>query len=247
MLGVAVGDAREPRELIGRELADAFAEVDQRAAVAKRAEAERVARERAERVQRGVLGEARIQQRPEHPLAQAEEARRRRRLRQHERLAGAALGVVGQVLLTRLSPHGTYAGELLAGLIITGLGVGSLFSAAISGGTLGVKPSDAGIAGALVNTSVQIGGSVGPTVLSTVFATAVTSYAAGHARTAGLADAAALHGYTTAFWWAAGIFALGLLVATFIFPRRPQAQQAAPQQPTRTPRAKSPSSFEQAA
>jgi hypothetical protein len=57
-------------------------------------------------------------------------------------------------------------------------------------------------------------------VLSTVFATAVTSYAAGHARTDGLAQAAALHGYTTAFWWAAGIFALGLLVATFILPRR---------------------------
>ncbi|MEA2304373.1 MAG: hypothetical protein QOH43_1653 [Solirubrobacteraceae bacterium] len=143
-------------------------------------------------------------------------------------MAGAALAVVGQVLLTRLSPHGTYAGEILPGLIITGLGVGSLFSAAISGGTLGVKPSEAGIAGALVNTSIQIGGSVGPTVLSTVFASAVTSYAAGHTGTAGLAHAAALHGYTTAFWWAAGIFALGLLVATFIFPRRATSPASRP-------------------
>ena len=146
-------------------------------------------------------------------------------------MAGAALAVVGQVLLTRLSPHGNYAGEILPGLIITGLGVGSLFSAAISGGTLGVKPSDAGIAGALVNTSFQIGGSVGPTVLSTVFATAVTNYAAAHARTAGLAQAAALHGYTTAFWWAAGIFALGLLVATFILPRRAPGSASRPATP----------------
>lgn len=36
----------------------------------------------------------------------------------------------------------------------------------------------------------------------------------------GLAGAVAVHGYTTAFWWAAGIFALGLLLATLILPGR---------------------------
>jgi hypothetical protein len=72
----------------------------------------------------------------------------------------------------------------------------------------------------MVNTSQQVGGSVGTSLLSTIFASAVASYAAGHLHTTGLANAAAVHGYTTAFWWAVGIFALGFLLAIVILPGR---------------------------
>lgn len=95
-----------------------------------------------------------------------------------------------------------------------------------------VKPGDAGIAGALVNTSLQIGGSVGTTVLSLVFASSVAGYEASHGASKSLAQDAAIHGYAAAFWWAAGLFALGFLVAAFIIPRRtatPASQPAAPQ------------------
>jgi hypothetical protein len=57
-------------------------------------------------------------------------------------------------------------------------------------------------------------------LLSTIFASAVASYTAGHLGTAGLANAAAVHGYTTAFWWSVGIFALGFLLAIVILPGR---------------------------
>jgi hypothetical protein len=70
----------------------------------------------------------------------------------------------------------------------------------------------------MVNTSQQIGGSVGTSLLSTLFASAVASYTADHLHTTGLANAAAVHGYTTAFWWAVGIFALGFLLALVILP-----------------------------
>jgi hypothetical protein len=70
----------------------------------------------------------------------------------------------------------------------------------------------------MVNTSQQIGGSVGTSLLSTIFASAVASYTADHLHTTGLANAAAVHGYTTAFWWAVGIFALGFLLAIVILP-----------------------------
>jgi hypothetical protein len=70
----------------------------------------------------------------------------------------------------------------------------------------------------MVNTSQQVGGSVGTSLLSTIFASAVASYAASHLHTPGLADAAAVHGYTTAFWWSVGIFALGFLLAAVILP-----------------------------
>src|SRR5262249_44699399 len=72
----------------------------------------------------------------------------------------------------------------------------------------------------MVNTSQQVGGSVGTSLLSTIFASAVASYTATHLHTPGLADAAAVHGYTTAFWWSVGIFALGFLLAIVILPGR---------------------------
>jgi hypothetical protein len=72
----------------------------------------------------------------------------------------------------------------------------------------------------MVNTSQQVGGSVGTSLLSTIFASAVASYTVSHMHTAGLSNAAAVHGYTTAFWWAVGIFALGFLLAMVILPGR---------------------------
>ena len=70
----------------------------------------------------------------------------------------------------------------------------------------------------MVNTSQQVGGSVGTALLSTIFASAAASYAAAHVKASDIANAASIHGYTTAFWWAAGIFALVLLVALVILP-----------------------------
>jgi hypothetical protein len=56
-----------------------------------------------------------------------------------------------------------------------------------------------------VNTSQQVGGSIGTALLNTIAASATTGWIAAHATTAGAsaADAAqaAAHGYVTAFWW----------------------------------------------
>jgi EmrB/QacA subfamily drug resistance transporter len=135
-------------------------------------------------------------------------------------LAGTTLGAIGMFVFTRLTPSAAYAGHVLPGLIILGVGMGCIFAPAFSTATLGVEGSEAGIASAMVNTSQQVGGSVGTALLSTIFASAVTGYAATHLHTPGLADAAAVHGYTTAFWWAVGIFVLGFLLAALILPGR---------------------------
>ena len=123
---------------------------------------------------------------------------------------GMTLGALAMLLFTRLTPNSSYASHVLPGLVILGLGMGCIFAPAFSTATLGVEESEAGIASAMVNTSQQVGGSVGTSLLSTIFASAVASYAASHLRTPALVAAAAVHGYTTAFWWSAGIFALGL-------------------------------------
>jgi MFS family permease len=133
-------------------------------------------------------------------------------------LAGTTLGAIAMFLFTRLTPDSSYAGDLLPGLLVFGVGMGCIFAPAFSTATLGVEGREAGVASAMVNTSQQIGGSVGTSLLSTIFASAVASYTADHLGTADLANAAAVHGYTTAFWWAVGIFALGFLLALVILP-----------------------------
>jgi EmrB/QacA subfamily drug resistance transporter len=135
-------------------------------------------------------------------------------------LAGMALAAIGMFLFTRLTPGSGYAANVLPGLLVLGVALGCIFAPAFSTATLGVEGSEAGVASAMVNTAQQIGGSVGTALLSTIFASAVSSYAVDHLHTAGLANAAAVHGYTTAFWWSVGIFALGFLAALAVFPGR---------------------------
>jgi EmrB/QacA subfamily drug resistance transporter len=142
---------------------------------------------------------------------------------------GMALGVIAMLLLTRLVPGAGYASHVLPSLLIVGLGMGCIFAPAFSTATLGVDGSEAGVASAMVNTSQQVGGSVGTALLSTIFASATAAYATSHAGAAGVNGAAAIHGYTVAFAVAAGIFALGLLLALLILPSRARSSAPAPE------------------
>jgi hypothetical protein len=133
---------------------------------------------------------------------------------------GMTLGLISMLLLSRLSPGDGYTSHLLPPLLIIGVGIGCIFAPAYGTATLGIDGSEAGIASAMVNTSQQVGGSVGTALLSTIFASATAAYTASHIRAPGLSGAAAIHGYTVAFAWAAGIFALGLLLALLILPSK---------------------------
>jgi EmrB/QacA subfamily drug resistance transporter len=131
---------------------------------------------------------------------------------------GMTLGIAAMLLFTQLTPHAAYVTHVLPGLLLTGVGMGCIFAPAFSTATLGVQSHDAGVASAMVNTSQQVGGSVGTALLSTIFASAAAGFVSAHAKTAGLATAASVHGYTTAFEWAAALFGVGLLVALLILP-----------------------------
>jgi hypothetical protein len=109
-----------------------------------------------------------------------------------------------------------------------GLGLGMVFAPAMSIATLGVAPADAGVASALVNTGQQIGGSIGTALLSTLAASAASSFAATGQPSAELVQQAAVHGYTTAFFWSAAIFAIGGLVSWVLLSRgAPEAETSA--------------------
>jgi Major Facilitator Superfamily len=140
-------------------------------------------------------------------------------------LLGMALGVVGMLLFTQLSTSSSYGTGVLPGLLVIGVGMGCIFAPTFSAATLGVAPNESGIASAMVNTSQQVGGSIGTSLLSTIYASAVAGYVATHLHR-GLASAAQVHGDTTAFWWATGIFGLGFLLTLLIMPSRCEARTA---------------------
>jgi EmrB/QacA subfamily drug resistance transporter len=145
-------------------------------------------------------------------------------------VGGMTLGAIAMLLFTQLSADGAYVTHVLPGLLLTGIGMGCVFAPAFSTATLGVKNSDAGIASAMVNTSQQVGGSVGTALLSTIFASAAAGFASTHAKTVGLASAATIHGYAVAFEWAAALFAVGVLVALLVLPKDGAARARAAQE-----------------
>src|SRR5262249_61391053 len=84
----------------------------------------------------------------------------------------------------------------------------------------GVKPSEAGVPSALVNPGQLVGGSVGPALLSTIAASATSAFASDKVASPAVMAQAAFHGYTTAFWWSAAIFAVGAIVCAALLPNR---------------------------
>jgi hypothetical protein len=131
------------------------------------------------------------------------------------------LGAIGMLLLTRLDLGSDYVPDILIPLMILGFGMGSTMPAAMQTATLGVDREFAGVASAMVNTSQQVGGSIGVALLNTLAATAATDYLASNLpATAAVAAEAAIRSYATAYWWGAGFFAAGAVLAAFLFRRR---------------------------
>jgi hypothetical protein len=130
------------------------------------------------------------------------------------------VAALGMYLLTNIGLTTGYASHVLPSTILLGVGLGLTFAPGFNLATLGVDASDSGVASATVNTMQQVGGSVGTALLNTIAATAASSYATAHAAGAGsiqlLQADAAIQSYTTAFWWAAAIFAVGAVITAIV-------------------------------
>ena len=133
---------------------------------------------------------------------------------------GMTLGALGMIYLTHLDLNSTYAADVLPPLMILGFAMGSIMPASMQTATLGVDRQFAGVASAMVNTSQQVGGSIGTALLNTLAATAATNFlAANTPLTAAVAADAAIHSYAVAYWWGAGFFAFGAILAALLFRR----------------------------
>jgi len=122
----------------------------------------------------------------------------------------------GLLALSRITPETSYTTHVLPSLLIMSSGMALVFIPLTSTSLHGVSSQDTGVASAMLNTSQQIGGSLGTALLNTVAATAATSFAAANTQ---LGDKvmpfAMTHGFTIAFKFSAVLLFIGAVVLFF--------------------------------
>ncbi|WP_433889102.1 MFS transporter [Streptomyces sp. CA-111067] len=124
------------------------------------------------------------------------------------RLVGATGGLMsaaGLAWQSTLDANGTFLGTILGPGILTMLGAGLLMTPIAAAATTGAAPGEQGLVSGLLNTSRQLGGALGLTILATAAASRVTAAKAG-----GMThDAALASGYARAFLVGAAILTVG--------------------------------------
>jgi EmrB/QacA subfamily drug resistance transporter len=133
-------------------------------------------------------------------------------------MTGLVTAAGGMLIFTQVTVSTSYLSGILPGLILAGLGVGTVFGTAINTATVGASQADAGVASAMVNTSQQIGGAVGTALLNTIAASATTTFLAIHGVTRANVLLASVHGDVTAFKVVVGVLLGAAVVCGIVFP-----------------------------
>jgi len=123
---------------------------------------------------------------------------------------GMILTAIGMLFFARMPVHGSYAVDVLPGMILASLGMGAVFMPLTLIATTGLEDEDQGLASGLFNTSQQIGGALGLAILSTIAAS----------KTHGGSPAQLVHGFHYAFAGGAVIVLLGLAVMVALLRKR---------------------------
>lgn len=127
-------------------------------------------------------------------------------------IPGVCLVVVALLLFSRTPVDGNYLTDLLPPFLLIGVGVGTSFPAIMTLAMSGATPEDAGLASGLVNTSMQVGGSIGLAVLATLSTERTNSLL-----DSGESLASALNsGYHVAYLIGAGLAAISAAIAIFV-------------------------------
>ena len=90
-------------------------------------------------------------------------------------LAGGVLSVIGLLLLSQADATGSYASELLPGLIVFGFGIIAVGVPGQITAVSEVRPQEAGAASGVVNAMYQVGGALGLAIVTTLSITHTTN------------------------------------------------------------------------
>jgi len=134
---------------------------------------------------------------------------------------GTLIAAVGMFWLTKIGVTDSYLSHVLPAEILMSLGLAAVFIPLASTALIGVGDHDAGVASAMVNTTQQIGGSLGTALLNTIATAATASFVV--ANGAGAMQQGLVHGYTQAFTISAILLVVASAVAfLFISPGKPE-------------------------
>ena len=134
-------------------------------------------------------------------------------------IVGALVTAGGFAWFATIHPDGSFAVNVLGPSIMASVGFGLCLAPLVSTAPAGVDPRDAGTAAGLLNSSRQIGASVGLAVLGTVAAT----------RTGPSQTPEALgHGYALGLGLCAALMLAAAIVATAVLPRGTRPPEATP-------------------
>jgi EmrB/QacA subfamily drug resistance transporter len=145
-------------------------------------------------------------------------------------LIGLMLATIGFFFLSQLHASSSYAAGVLPASLVTTFGAGLCFTPLAAAATSGVPPQLAGLASGVLNTSRQVGGSIGLAALATLATARTNDVVALHGKR--VFPVALTDGFDRAFLAAAIVTAVAV-ASTALLPKqpRPPANQGARSEP----------------
>ena len=127
------------------------------------------------------------------------------------------ISAVGLFMLSAIPVHSSYWTHVVPGIVVLGLGLGATFVSLLSAATSGVRSDQSGLASGMINTTQQIGGSLGLAILTGITASVAASYVKSTKVIDSLTKVTGLvHGYREGFFIAGCFNIFAALVAFFI-------------------------------
>jgi EmrB/QacA subfamily drug resistance transporter len=96
-------------------------------------------------------------------------------------VAGSLLSAAAIYDLSRIPVHGSYVADVLPGLVVMSLGLGTIFVGATVAANAGVPADRAGLAAGLLNTALQLGIALGLAIFSALATSRTNDVLAAHA------------------------------------------------------------------
>jgi MFS family permease len=128
-------------------------------------------------------------------------------------IPGLVLVLLGLAALSRVPVHGSFAIDILPGMILFGAGAGLAFAPSVALAMADASPADVGLASGLANVSLQLGAAIGIAVLASISTSRSNDLIAHGASRA----SALVGGYHLGYLVAAGCIVAALGMAALVF------------------------------